>query len=310
MSPRTTARFTTSLNFVTSCNPTVGCFADESDTEVLLEAVEHWGFEASLARLNGMFACALWDRQARTLILLRDRLGEKPLYYGWIGNVLMFASELKAFKACPRFEAEVDRQALSLLLRHNCIPAPYSIYRAVAKLSPATYVRFSAAEVVSGRMPRPVCYWSLSKQVEQGIATPFAGSEEEAVDLLDQLLRKAVRLRMASDVPLGAFLSGGIDSSTVAALMQAESATPVRTFTIGFHEAEYNEAGFAKQVAGHLQTDHTELYVTPEQALAVIPSPGGSVRRAVRRLFPDPYLPGITDGQTPCHGGPVRRRRG
>ena len=247
-------------------------FRGHSDTDVLLEAVEHWGFEASLARLNGMFACALWDRQARDLILVRDRLGEKPLYYGWSGKVLMFASELKAFKACPRFGAEVDRQALSLLLRHNCIPAPYSIYRDVAKLPPATYVRFSADEFSSGQWPRPVCYWSLGKQVEEGIADPFTGSEEEAVGALDRLLRKAVRLRMASDVPLGAFLSGGIDSSTVVALMQTESPTPVRTFTIGFHEAEYNEAGFAKQVADHLQTDHTELYVTPEQALAVIPN--------------------------------------
>ena len=249
-------------------------FRGYSDTEVLLEAIEHWGFEASLARLNGMFACALWDRQARVLILVRDRLGEKPLYYGWIGNVLMFASELKSFKACPRFAAEVDRQALPLLLRHNCIPAPYSIYRDVAKLPPATYVRFSAAEVVSGRLPRPVCYWSLSQLIEEGIANPFTGSEEEAVDALDQRLRKAIRLRMASDVPLGAFLSGGIDSSTVVALMQAESATEVQTFSIGFHEAEYNEARFAKRVASHLQTDHTELYVSPEQALAVIPTLG------------------------------------
>ena len=194
-----------------------GAWRGSSDTETLLAAIERWGVKAALERSVGMFAFALWDMKTRTLTLARDRMGEKPLYYGRSRGAFLFASELKAFKACPRFGAGVDRQALFLLLRHNCIPAPYSIYRDVAKLPPASYVWFSAAEVASGRLPRPVCYWSLSKQVEEGIVTPFTGSEEEAVDVLDQLLRRAIRLRMASDVPLGAFLSGGIDSSIIVA---------------------------------------------------------------------------------------------
>ncbi len=244
-------------------------FRSQSDTEVLLAAVSRWGPAEALARFNGMFAFALWDRHARRLILARDRLGEKPLYYGWMGRTFLFGSELKALRAYPEFVGEVDRGALALYMRHNYVPAPYCIYRGVRKLPPAAWLSVEPGR--PGDWPAPIPYWSLRAAAERGVAEPLEGSEEEAADELDALLRDAVRLRMVADVPLGAFLSGGIDSSTVVALMQAQSARPVRTFTIGFHVRAYNEAEHAKAVARHLGTDHTELYVTPEEALAVIP---------------------------------------
>jgi asparagine synthase (glutamine-hydrolysing) len=244
-------------------------FRGQSDTEVLLAAVVEWGLHDALERLNGMFAFALWDRRERRLHMARDRAGEKPLYYGWMGGVLLFGSELKALRAHPAFRGEVDRGALALFLRHNYVPTPWSIYHGVRKLPPATYVTFTAD--AEGEQPEPRAYWSLREVVERGAAEPFGGTPDEAVQELHTLLYDAVRLRMEADVPLGAFLSGGIDSTTVVALMQAQSRTPVRTFTIGFEEAGYNEAVHARAVAAHLGTDHTELYVTPAEAMAVIP---------------------------------------
>lgn len=242
-------------------------FRGHSDTEVMLAAFERWGIEGAVRRFNGMFAFALWDRQERRLWLARDRMGEKPLYYGWAGQTFLFGSELKALRAHPAFNFEIDRNALALLMRHNCIPAPYSIYRGVRKLPPATLLSVSS----DLRDTDPVAYWSVLDAVKAGEADPFRGSEAEATEQLSALLRDAVKLRMLSDVPLGAFLSGGIDSSTVVALMQAQSSRPVRTFSIGMPDAGYNEAEDAKQVAKHLGTEHTELYVTPEEALAVVP---------------------------------------
>lgn len=244
-------------------------FRGHSDTEVMLAAISRWGVETALTRFNGMFAFALWDRAARRLHLGRDRLGEKPLYYGWIGRTFLFGSELKALRAHPDFEADVDRDALSLYLRYNCIPAPHSIYRGVYKLPPGTTLTVEASDRAS--RPAPVPYWSARVVAARGAAASFTGSAEDAIARLDALLRDAVRLRMEADVPLGAFLSGGVDSSTVVALMQAQSGRPVKTFTIGFHEAGYDEAGAARAVARHLGTEHTELYVTPEEAMAVIP---------------------------------------
>lgn len=240
-----------------------------SDTEVMLAAISRWGFDAAIRRFNGMFAIVLWDRQERTLHLVRDRLGKKPLYYGWMGPIFMFGSELKALAAHPAFVAEVDRDALALFLRHNCVPSPYSIYHGIKKLPPGTALTLAPDR--AGEYPNPIPYWSARQMAEKGVQTPFQGSEEEAVERLDELLRNAVQMRMVADVPLGAFLSGGIDSSLVVALMQAQSPRPVRTFTIGFHEADYNEAEDASRIARHLGTDHTELYVTPEEARAVIP---------------------------------------
>jgi asparagine synthase (glutamine-hydrolysing) len=244
-------------------------FRGHSDTEVLLEAISQWGLQRALRRVNGMFAFALWDRAEQTLSLARDRFGEKPLYYGWVGRTFVFASELKAIRAYPAFKAEVDRAALALFLRLGYIPAPYSIFQGLNKLLPGTVLTVRAADRGSERTPIP--YWSLEEVIAQGLRDPFRGTEVEAVTMLDGLLREAIQLRMVADVPVGAFLSGGIDSSTVVALMQAQSERPVKTFSIGFHEDGYNEATFAGAVARYLGTDHTELYVTPAEAQVVIP---------------------------------------
>jgi asparagine synthase (glutamine-hydrolysing) len=256
-----------------------------SDTEVMLAAFEHWGIEGALTRFVGMFALALWDRQERLLYLARDRLGEKPLYYGWMNGVFLFGSELKALRAHPSWGGEINRDALTLHLRHNYIAAPHTIYRGIYKLWPGTVLRLGAEG--SGACPwstgNPPCptfkngalsyaaYWSAREAAEQGRAAPFVGTEAEAAEELDRLLRQSVARQMVADVPLGAFLSGGIDSSTVVALMQAQSDRPVKTFTIGFSEPAYNEAEHAHAVARHLGTEHTEFYVSPEQAMAVIP---------------------------------------
>ncbi len=243
------------------------CFRSHSDTEVMLASIVEWGLDAALRRFNGMFAFALWDRQERVLHLGRDRIGEKPLYYTRVGKTFLFASELKAIRRYPDFNPEINRDALALYLRYNYIPAPYSIYQGVYKLPPASILTLhSASDIVE-----PVAYWSLKSVAEAGMAHPFTGSEADAIAQLDILLRDAVSLRMVADVSLGAFLSGGVDSSTIVALMQAQSSQPVKTFTIGFSEDHYNEAKDAKAVAQHLGTDHTDLYVTPQEAIAVIP---------------------------------------
>ena len=250
-------------------------FHGHSDTEVLLAAIEEWGLEAALKRFNGMFAIALWDKQSRTLSLARDRLGEKPLYYGWSGQALLFGSELKALKVHPAFAADINRDALALYLRHCYIPQPYSIYQGIAKLPPGSYITLSArsgAQPLSpGTLPEPTTYWSARSAAEAGLANPLPNDPAAVLAELDQQLRRSVAMRMVADVPLGAFLSGGIDSSLIVALMQAQSSTPVKSFSIGFHEQEYNEAQYAAAVAKHLGTDHTELYVTSEQAMDVIP---------------------------------------
>ena len=246
----------------------INSWRGHSDTETLLAGFDVWGIEATVRRAVGMFAFALWDRQASNLTLGRDRLGEKPLYYGWQGNTFLFGSELKALKAHPAFSAAIDRNALALMMRHNAIPAPYSIYLGISKLLPGSLLTLSLANL----NPQSVRYWDARMVVADGLAQPFMGTPDQAVNDLEKVLLDAVAKQMMADVPLGAFLSGGVDSSTVVALMQAQSSRPVRTFTIGFHEAAYNEAEHAKAVARHLGTDHTELYVTGQQALDVIPS--------------------------------------
>lgn len=238
-----------------------------SDTETLLAGLRHWGIEGTLQRLNGMFAFALWDKTEQTLFLARDRMGEKPLYYGYVGGNFLFGSELKSLITHPHWNGDIDRNALSLYLRHNYVPTPWCIYQGLKKLPPAHYV---AVRDTGTSISEPQCYWDL-KQIAANSESFTAGSPKEYTDKLDALLRDAVGRRMAADVPLGAFLSGGIDSSTIASLMQAQSPQPIKTFTIGFHEAGYNEAEHAKAIAKHLGTDHTELYVTPEEAMAVIP---------------------------------------
>ena len=242
-----------------------------ADTETLLACFAAWGVERTLRATVGMFAIALWDRQEKVLTLARDRMGEKPLYYGWQGRTLLFGSELKSLKAHPDFRSEVDRDALTLLLRHNCIPAPFSIYKGISKLMPGHFVRLTLTNSDEARRAHPQPYWRLNDAVEEGIQNPFVGSEAEAIALLERQLSESIADQMLADVPLGAFLSGGVDSSTIVALMQAQSQRPVRTFTIGFDESGYDEATHAKAVAAHLGTDHTELYVRPEDALKVIP---------------------------------------
>ena len=243
-----------------------------SDTEVMLAAIETWGIQGALQRCVGMFAIALWDRQRQELTLARDRLGEKPLYYGWQGqgeeSVFLFGSELKALRAHPSFCTKLNRNALALYLRHNYIPAPYSIYEGIAKLRPGCILTVS----IEQRTPKITSYWSAMRMFTHGTNSRSEyRSADDAVDRLESLLKSVVAQQMVADVPLGAFLSGGIDSSTIVALMQSQSSRPVKTFTIGFHEAGYNEAEHAKAVARHLGTEHTELYVTPQEAMSVIP---------------------------------------
>ena len=240
-------------------------FRGHSDTEVLLTAFERWGVIESLPRFNGMFAIAAWDRDTQTLTLARDRFGEKPLYYGWAGHTFLFGSELKAFRAHSAFAPAIDRDSVALHLRYNCIPSPKTIYQGIYKLPPAGYATLRDSDLRTGS------YWSAADTIAESLSQPFAGSDEDAISMLDERLRRAVKMRMVSDVPLGAFLSGGIDSSTVVALMQAQSDRPVKTFTIGVEEAAYNEATDAGAVAAHLGTEHTELYVSHADVLNVIP---------------------------------------
>lgn len=245
-----------------ACLP--GPWHGHSDTEVLLEAIAAWGVDETLRRCVGMFALAIWDRQAQELWIARDRLGEKPLYYGLVAGQIRVASELKGLIAgCQR--PDLSRPALALFLRQNYIPAPWTIWQGVWKLEPGHRLVLRAGEVPEPTQSHP--YWSLSERGDDS----FGGSETEAVECLDGLLRTAVRGQMVADVPLGAFLSGGIDSSTVVALMQAQSSRPVRTFTIGFQERAYDESPHAAAVARHLGTEHTTLQVTGQDALNVVP---------------------------------------
>ncbi len=244
-------------------------FRGSSDTEVLLEAAEKWGLKTALQKSVGMFALAMWDSESETLYLARDRLGEKPLYYGVFNKTFIFGSEIKALIAHPASKRRLDRRALSLYFRYAYIPAPFSIFEGIRKLQPGRILEVQIKNT-SFEMKEDI-YWSSLEAVSNALASPFAGSEQEALEQLDHVLSDAVRLQMVADVPLGAFLSGGIDSSAIVALMQKQSSRPVRTFSIGFHEDAYNEAEHSRRVATHLGTDHTELYVTPEEAMAVIP---------------------------------------
>jgi asparagine synthase (glutamine-hydrolysing) len=240
-----------------------------SDTETLLVSIDALGIDYALSRSTGMFAFALWDKAQGELILARDRLGEKPLYYGWSGANFIFASELKALTCLPSWRAEVDREVLASFMRYGYVPTPHSIYRGIRKLIPGTYVRIRGGNRTR-RWPEPTVYWSGKAAAARHGESLL--SDQEAVDALEKLLAASVSRQMIADVPLGAFLSGGVDSSTIVALMQTHASRPVKTFTIGFEESDYDEARYAKAVAKHLGTDHTELRVTPAEVLAVIPS--------------------------------------
>ena len=239
-----------------------------SDTEVMLAAIEAWGLENALTRFIGMFAFALWDTVERRLHLVRDRLGVKPLYWTQTSGGLAFASELAPLHQFPGFDRTIDRTALQGFLRANCVVGEQAIFRGTHRLAPGTFATFTGANT----NPTMTRYWDPGAVARKGLAQPFAGSRIEAIDELDRLLRDAVRLRMVADVPLGAFLSGGIDSSTVVALMQAQSSRPVHTFSIQNERADYDEGPAARAVARHLNTHHTAFTVTAEDALELIPS--------------------------------------
>ncbi len=255
-------------------------FKGRSDTEVLLAAVERWGPAAAIRRFVGMFAFALWDRSEKTLHLARDRMGEKPLYYGWRGKSFLFGSEIKSLRAHPDWEGDINADALADYMKLGCVPAPYSIYRGIHKLPPASILSLRASDP-PGRLPEPSAYWFAQDAVTRASTARETLTDDEALDQLEEVLKRSVRQMMRSDAPLGAFLSGGADSSTVAALVQAASGAPVRTFSIGFHEKGYDEAHHAREMARHLGTEHTELYAGPGEALEVIPR--------LPRLYDEPF---------------------
>ena len=242
-----------------------------SDTEVMLATISCWGLHKAILKFFGMFAFALWDRKERSLHLSRDRIGEKPLYYGWMGKVLLFGSELKALRKHPDWKGEINPDTLALFMQFGYVPTPYSIYKGIFKIKPATIATFTQNHTSTFAPPRVERYWQADELAKTGEVNPLKDDDATAIYHLDKLLEDSVKQQMIADVPLGAFLSGGIDSSTIVAHMQKQSTRPVKTFTIGFLEENYNEAVHAKKVAQHLGTDHTELYVSAEQAMEVIP---------------------------------------
>ena len=244
-------------------------FRSGSDTEVLVAAVEGWGVDRALDACEGMFAAALWDRRDRHLHLVRDRFGEKPLYYGWVGTLFAFASELKGMCTLPGFAPELDRGAVAGYLRHNCIPAPDTIYRGVRKLLPGHLVTLTRTSTL-GRLPEQRCYWSAAEAVERARQHPLSGTDAELTDRLESTLSDSVGSRMVADVPVGAFLSGGIDSSAIVALMQRHTSRTVRTFTVGFADRSFDESAEAAGVARHLGTDHTAVEIGDAEAVEVI----------------------------------------
>ena len=253
-----------------------GPWRGHSDTEVLLAAIDAWGIEKTLQVINGMFAFALWDRQEKQLTLARDRFGEKPVYYAAIAGYFLFASELKAMRAHPAWQASIDRTALGLLTGYNYIPAPYTIYEGVYKLPPGHFL-----QVGMDAKPRISAYWSMEELVRRAKASSMKADEVQQLAELETVLKDAVKARMVSDVPIGAFLSGGIDSSLIVSLMQAQASQPVRTFTIGWEQTDYNEASHAKAVAAHLGTRHTEFIVPDAEALKVVTE--------LPKLFDEPF---------------------
>ena len=246
-----------------------------SDTETLLLALETFGLDATLELVEGMFGFALWDLKIQKLYLVRDRVGEKPLYYGYQGNTgkkcFLFGSELKALRRHPNFESIIDKGALALQMQYGYVPTPHSIYRGIYKLRPGHYLEIDNNDVIYERSAKQTSYWSASFFIDKGASDPWIGSLDEATKELDRRLSAAIENQSLADVAVGSFLSGGVDSSLVSALMQRQRALPIQTFSIGFEEAEFDEAPYASSVARHLNTNHTELYVTDKQALSVIP---------------------------------------
>ncbi len=242
-----------------------------SDTEILVEAFEQWGIDKTLQKIRGMFAIALWDREELKLTLIRDRIGKKPLYYGLHRGELIFSSEIRAFRGMPEFRASLSREAIAEYLRLSYVPAPLSILKGFFKLQPGHRITFSKRELSSGNLPATVPWWSLEATIFQGQHNEIEATDADVLEDLERVLSTAVRERLLGDVPIGAFLSGGIDSSLVVSLMQQASINKVKTFSIGFSEHDYDESEYASAVAAHIGTDHTEMIVTPSEAMAVIP---------------------------------------
>ncbi len=249
-------------------------FRGASDTEVMLAGFDHWGVEKALSKINGMFAFALWDQVEQYLHLSRDRFGKKPLYVGWIDNALVFASELKAFHAYPNFSREINQDALAIYMKYGYVHAPYSIFQNIWQLLPASVLSLDLSSIRVGEnlADKMKIFWSLKDVVEEGQRNPIKKSDAIIIEEFEEKLSKCVSQRMISDVPLGAFLSGGIDSSVVVALMNQHSDEAVKTFTVGFDQVEFNEAEYAKKIATHLGTDHHEFYCSDQDALNVIPN--------------------------------------
>ena len=279
-------------------------FRGHSDTEAILNSFAVNGIEATLKRMIGMFAIALWDRRDRTLTLIRDRLGIKPLYWAKFGKLFLFGSELKALRAHPGWAPQIDRDAVAAYMRHNYIPAPHTIYQGVHKLEPGTILTLPW----QGE-PQISRFWNARTVAHDGTLHPLETGDAELTEQLETLLQDAVSRRMIADVPLGAFLSGGVDSSTVVALMQKARLGKVRTFSIGFDLPGYNEAPHAAAVARHLGTDHTELTVTSSQALDVIPQLPGFYDEPFAELLANSHLSGFGHDAQTCDGGVVGRRR-
>lgn len=245
-------------------------FRGASDTEVVLALILKHGVKAALSKMRGMFALAFWDGAEDALFLARDRMGEKPVFFGAFGRTFIFGSELKALRRHPDFVGDIDRDVLARYVRYNYVPFSESVYSGISKLPPGSFLRVSVARDEKIMVTEPELYWSLKQVAERGRREKFSGSASEAADELEKLLKAAVAEEMRSDVPLGAFLSGGVDSAMVVALMAALSGSKIRTFTVGFADEDYDEAGDARLVARHLGTEHSELYVTPAEAMAVI----------------------------------------
>ncbi len=242
-----------------------------SDTETIINAIAHWGIQKTLEKIVGMYAFALWDRKERKLTLARDRMGEKPLYYGFSNSSLLFSSELKALNAFPSFSAEIDKTILGTYLRFGNIPAPYSIYKEIYKLEPGMYLEFHMNDISKKSIPKPTNYWDINSIAYERKINPFVSSDSDAIEFLDLLLKKTISEQLLGDVPIGAFLSGGIDSSSIVSIMQNLSSNPIKTFTVGFNEHDYDESFKARSIANYLGTSHNEIIFSSNDALQIIP---------------------------------------
>jgi asparagine synthase (glutamine-hydrolysing) len=256
-------------------NPNIQ-FESNSDTETLLCGFEQWGIEKTISKAVGMFAFSVWDFVDNVLYLGRDRMGEKPLYYGWQGDYFFFGSELKSLKSHPNFISEVDTIALSMYFRYSYVPAPHSIYKNIRKLIPGTIVKID----ILGEM-NTLIYWDLNKVAKKGADNPYLGGAQDAIHELDQRLNETIACQQISDVPIGAFLSGGIDSTLISAIMQSQSQSKINTFTIGFNESKYNEANYASDIARHLNTNHHELFLSADDIVSAVP--------LMSKIFDEPF---------------------